>query len=102
MGWGATDFGNLLLGSPDGPTSILVCLSCYVSKLYMKVSGRVLMMEKRHTAEEEQSLRQYILRATLMGETWNGGYRWFRAENVVCLEHYRAAETKSAPRLKAS
>jgi hypothetical protein len=103
MGWGATDFGNLLLGSPYGPTSIL---SCYVSKLYMKVSGRVLMMEKRHTAEEEQSLRQYILcqedRATLTGETWNGGYRWFRAENVVCLEHYRAAETKSAPRLKAS
>jgi hypothetical protein len=64
------------------------------------------MMEKRHTVEDEQSLRQYVFceedRATLTGETLNGGYRWFRAENVVCLEHYRVAETKSAPRLKAS
>jgi hypothetical protein len=21
--------------------------------------------------------------------TWNGGYRWFRSPNVVCLEKYR-------------
>lgn len=64
------------------------------------------MIRKRHTAEEEQSLRQYFLceedRATLTDETWNGGYRWFRSENVVCLEHYRAAETKPTSRLKAS
>jgi len=64
-------------------------------------------MIKRHTMEEEQSLRRYILseedRATLTGEIWNGGYRWFRSANVICLEHYRRpAETKPASRLKAS
>jgi hypothetical protein len=33
---------------------------------------------------------------------WKGGYRWFRSENIVCLEHYRAIKTKSAPQSKAS
>jgi hypothetical protein len=51
------------------------------------------MMMKRHTVEEEESLRRYILseedRATLTSEKWNGGYRWFRAANVICLEHCR-------------
>jgi hypothetical protein len=55
--------------------------------------------------EEEQSLRRYILseedRATLTGERWNGGYRWFQSANVICLEHYRRpAETEPASRLK--
>jgi hypothetical protein len=63
-------------------------------------------MIKRHTVEEEKSLRRYIFseedRATLTGEKWNGGYRWFRSENVVCIEHYRAAETKQTPRRKVS
>jgi len=57
-------------------------------------------MMKWHV-EEEQSFRRYVLceedRATLTDETWNGGYRWFRSENVVCFEHYGAAET--IPRL---
>jgi hypothetical protein len=61
---------------------------------------------RRHTVEEEESLRRYILseedRATLMGEKWNGGYRWFRSKNIVCIEHYRAAETKQTPRRKVS
>jgi hypothetical protein len=64
-------------------------------------------MMKRHTTEEEESLRRYILseedRATLTGEKWNGGYRWFRSDNVVCLEHYvRAPEAEPAPHQKAS
>jgi hypothetical protein len=63
-------------------------------------------MMKRHTTEEEESLRRYILseedRATLTGEKWNGGYRWFKSENIVCLEHYRAIEIKPAPQSKAS
>jgi hypothetical protein len=63
-------------------------------------------MMKRHTAEEEESLRRYIFseedRATLTGEKWNGGYRWFRSKNIVCIEHYRAAETKQTPRRKVS
>jgi len=63
-------------------------------------------MMKRHTAEEEESLRRYILceedRATLTAERWNGGYRWFRSGNVVCLEHYQLTETKPALKRKAS
>jgi hypothetical protein len=64
-------------------------------------------MMKRHTTEEEESLRRYILseedRATLTGEKWNGGYRWFRSDNVVCLEHYvRADKANQAPHQKAS
>jgi hypothetical protein len=31
---------------------------------------------------------------------WTGGYRWFRSENVVCIEHYRRSE--SLPQCKAS
>ena len=31
---------------------------------------------------------------------WCGGYRRFRSENVVCLEHYRRPE--SLPQRKAS
>jgi hypothetical protein len=61
------------------------------------------MMVKRRTAEEEESLRRYILseedRAALTGEKWNGGYRWFRSETVVCLEHYQRPE--SLPQRKA-
>ena len=61
-------------------------------------------MIKRHTVEEEESLRRYILseedRATLTGEKWNGGYRWFRSENVVCFEHHRRPE--AFPQRKAS
>ena len=62
------------------------------------------MMVKRHTVEEEESLRRYILseedRATLTGEKWNGGYRWFKSGNIVCLEHYRRPEP--LPQRKAS
>jgi hypothetical protein len=53
---------------------------------------------KRLSTETEAFYRKRILpeedRATLTGETWTGGYRWFRSENIVCLEHYRAAEAK--------
>jgi hypothetical protein len=62
---------------------------------------------RRHTVEEEESLRRYILseedRVKLSSEKWNGGYRWFRSENIVCLENYRRpTEAKPAPRLKVS
>jgi hypothetical protein len=63
-------------------------------------------MMKRYTAEKEEALRRYIFseedRATLTSEKWNGGYRWFRSENVVCLEHYRAPEVKPVPHQKVS
>ena len=61
-------------------------------------------MIKRHTAKEVESLRRYIMaeedRALFTKEKWTGGYRWFRSENVVCLEHYRRSE--ALPQRKAS
>lgn len=56
-------------------------------------------MEKRYTAKDETFYRKLILpeeerygRAVVAS-----GYRWFRSENVVCLEHYRAVEKKLMP-----
>jgi hypothetical protein len=63
-------------------------------------------MKRRYSEKEEAFWRKMVLsgedRMYLKGATWNGGYRWFRSENVVCLEHYRPAEINSAPQLKAS
>ena len=73
------------------------CISYYVSKYYNRVDRVVAI--KRHTAEEEESLRRYILceedRATLTAEKWTGGYRWYRSATIVCLEHYRPIELRS-------
>jgi hypothetical protein len=37
--------------------------------------------------------RQFVIpeedRASYTTMKWNGGFRWFRSPNVVCLEHYR-------------
>jgi hypothetical protein len=29
---------------------------------------------------------------------WDGGYRWFRSPNVVCLEQYRRGQKQANPR----
>ena len=29
--------------------------------------------------------------------TWNGGYRWFRSPNVICLEKYRRPPQRKSP-----
>jgi hypothetical protein len=43
--------------------------------------------------EEHAFARQLILpeedRAKYPAVKWDGGYRWFRSPNVVCLEKYR-------------
>jgi hypothetical protein len=63
-------------------------------------------MERRFSEKDEAFWRKMVLpeedRVSLTSAEWKGGYRWFRSENVVCLEHYRQAETKPAPKLKAS
>lgn len=28
---------------------------------------------------------------------WSGGHRWFRSENVVCIEHYRRQTQTGTP-----
>jgi hypothetical protein len=66
-------------------------------------------MQKRFSAKDEAFWRKrvlseedYIRLGTRARGEWKGGYRWFRSENIVCLEHYRAAEPNSSPRMKAS
>jgi hypothetical protein len=29
---------------------------------------------------------------------WQGGFRWFRSANVICLEHYAPKRSKTPPR----
>jgi hypothetical protein len=29
---------------------------------------------------------------------WNGGYRWFKSENVICIEHYRKPQSATGER----
>jgi hypothetical protein len=64
------------------------------------------MMTKEPSLDDEAFLRRLIFpeedRHRFTATPWRGGYRWFRSPNVVCIEHYRAAEMKPAPRLKAS
>jgi hypothetical protein len=42
--------------------------------------------------EEERRLRTSV--------PWSGGYRWFKSENVVCIEHYRKPQTTTPPPTK--
>jgi hypothetical protein len=66
-------------------------------------------MERRYSERDEAFWQKMILpeeerRTSLADTEWKGvGYRWFRNENVVCLEHYlRVAEASPAPHQKAS
>jgi hypothetical protein len=36
-------------------------------------------------------------RRAFMSVPWDGGYRWFRSPNVVCLERHRRIRKDSAP-----
>jgi hypothetical protein len=63
------------------------------------------MMKKQYTPGEETFWQKLVVpeedRAAFTSAEWRGGYRWFKSENIVCLEHYRV-ETKPAPQQKAS
>jgi hypothetical protein len=55
------------------------------------MSGRG--MERRYSLEDEQFFREMMFpeeeRPKYTSAEWDGSFRWFRAANVVCLEHYR-------------
>ena len=61
--------------------------------------------KKSETEEDEAFLHRLIFpeedRHRFTATPWRGGYRWFRSENVVCIEHYRVAH-EPMPRSKAS
>jgi len=54
-----------------------------------------------HTEEDEAWWRTFVFpeeeRGLFTTAKWDGGYRWFRASNVVCIEQYRRRE-KGLPR----
>jgi hypothetical protein len=61
---------------------------------------RVGIVEKRFSAKDEAFWRKRALPEedhVHLGIAWKRGYRWFRSENVVCLEHYRMMATKPTP-----
>jgi hypothetical protein len=51
------------------------------------------MLPRRYSEADETMLRTLIPaeedRHLFTKERWSTGFRWFRAANVVCLEHYR-------------
>ena len=51
------------------------------------------MLERRYTDEDDRYFRELTVpeedRALWTTSPWDGSYRWFRSENVVCLEQYR-------------
>jgi hypothetical protein len=64
------------------------------------VNRRVGRVEKRFSAKDEAFWRKRVLPEedhVNLDIEWKGGYRWFRSENIVWLEHYRVAVTKPTP-----
>ena len=47
----------------------------------------------RKFVRPEEDLREQRRR-----HPWAGGYRYFRSENVVCIEHYRQAAQQPRPK----
>jgi hypothetical protein len=63
------------------------------------------VVEKRFSVADEAFYRRLILpeedQVEYRTAPPNRSYRWFRSNNVICLEHYkRPAETQSVPRSK--
>jgi hypothetical protein len=47
-------------------------------------------MERRYSAEDEAFFRKMIQPEEERERfaKWDGSFRWFRSDNIVCLEHY--------------
>ena len=60
------------------------------------------MIEKRYSEIEEAFFRNLCFpeeerhRYTWM--PWDGSFRWFKAGNVICLEHWRRAAIQPEPK----
>jgi hypothetical protein len=48
---------------------------------------------RRYAPDEEHYFKTLIFpkedRALYTRERWSRGFRWYRAENIACIEHYR-------------
>jgi len=69
----------------------------YVFPVLKEYAGSKLMVmamdPARHDEDEVAWWRTFVFpeedRPLFTTAKWDGGYRWFRAPNVVCLEQYR-------------
>lgn len=52
------------------------------------------MPPRRYSEDDEKLMRMLVPpeedRYLFTHERWSTGFRWFRAPNVICLEHYRS------------
>jgi hypothetical protein len=59
------------------------------------------MIKKRYQLKDEEFFRSMMFpeedRHRYTCKPWDGSFRWFRAPNVSCIEHYRRSPTKLAP-----
>jgi hypothetical protein len=64
------------------------------------------MLGKRYAEKEEQFFRSMMFpeedRHLYTRQPWDGSFRWFRSENVICLEHYRESGHEPARTTPAS
>jgi hypothetical protein len=71
---------------------------------YIKDRGS-LMILKRYSLQDEIFLRSVVFaeedRHLFTTSPWHGGFRWFRAENVVPIEHWQQVEVEE-PEVAAS
>jgi hypothetical protein len=54
---------------------------------------------QRQTEDEDAFWRKLVLPQEdrmRLGIPWQGGYRWFRSPNVVCLEQWRRKKAQGA------
>jgi hypothetical protein len=76
------------------------------SVLWVSSNNGDVLLIRRYTKKEEQFFRKMMFpeeeRHTFTSQRWNGGFRWFRSENVICLEHYRKAGHEPARTTPAS
>src|SRR5262249_9546582 len=72
-------------------------LSCIVTGSTDKTPMSTMTEAMAEYEGEHAFARQLILpeedRARYTSAKWEGGYRWFRSPNVVCLEKYRRLKT---------
>jgi hypothetical protein len=59
-----------------------------------------------HYDQQHEFLRRFTIpeedRAKYTSARWNGGYRWFRSPNVLCLEKFRQLKMRRVqPRLSS-
>src|SRR5580704_561228 len=95
--------------SPAGHTvPVLSCLLFFFLLLKDVLWGSERQMTTALITQDEDEedlafMRKFVrpeedLREQRRHHPWAGGYRYFKSENIVCIEHYRRSAQKQRPR----